>query len=231
MAHTRLKLVDAIPIKQARSRKPAVHLSRLRPLVPLWRMSVGLALIALLVMVSLDQALRWLHPGVIDPPWAQWPLASVMVLVATMWLYLRRMLGPFVSPDIVPERVANAMNMLPDGVLILDQQGRILLFNEAFEKLVSPHAVKVGDLLDAHTWWCEALSLAPGTADSPWTRVLKAAVPQVRTVLPFSLGQRLPQSVRLTCRLIAARGSKVCGCLVVVAEQDASPLPNPFKEF
>jgi PAS domain-containing protein len=190
-------------------------------------MSAGLAVLTLLCLVGLDQVGRWLNPGVVDPPWIRWPLISAMALAVTVWLYLRGKLGPFVSADVVPERVSNAMNLLPDAVLLLDQDGRIVLVNDVFKTLVSPQAVQLGDSLDAHPWWCEALSLAPGSVDLPWTRVLKAAVPQVRVALPFSLHGHSPVPVRLTCSPVSAGASKLLGCLVMVAEQGPIDSPTP----
>lgn len=148
-----------------------------------------------------------------------------MALVVTVWVYLRGKLGPFVSADVVPERVSNAMNLLPDAVVLLDQDGRVVLVNDAFKTLVSPKAVQIGDSLDAHSWWCEALSLAPGGVDLPWTQVLKAAVPRVRVALLFALHGRSPVPVRLTCTPVSAEASKLLGCLVTVAEQ--GPVDSP----
>ncbi|NYG35437.1 PAS domain-containing protein [Sphaerotilus montanus] len=188
-------------------------------------MSASLAALTLLCLVGLDQVGRWLSPGVVDPPWSRWPLISVMALVVTVWVYLRGKLGPFVSADVVPERVSNAMNLLPDAVVLLDQDGRVVLVNDAFKTLVSPKAVQIGDSLDAHSWWCEALSLAPGGVDLPWTQVLKAAVPRVRVALLFALHGRSPVPVRLTCTPVSAEASKLLGCLVTVAEQ--GPVDSP----
>lgn len=222
-----MKLIGSIPIEPAHSRKLAVPPNRLRPLVPLWRMSASLAVLTLLCLVGLDQVGRWLSPGVVDPPWSRWPLISVMTLVVTVRLYLRGKLGPFVSADVVPERVSNAMNLLPDPVLLLDKDGRVVLVNDAFKTLVSPQAMQIGDSLDVLPWWCEALSLAPGSVDLPWTQVLKAAVPRVRVALPFALHGRLPVPVRLTCTPVSAGASKLLGCLVMVTEQGPVDSPTP----
>lgn len=189
-------------------------------------MSASLAALTLLCLVCLDQVGRWLSPGVVEPPWSRWPLISAMALAVTVWLYLRGKLGPFVSADVVPERVSNAMNLLPDAVLLLDQDGRIVLVNDAFKALVSPQAVQIGDSLEAHSWWCEALSLAPGSVDLPWMQVLKAAVPQVRVALRFALHGRSPVPVRLTCTPVSGRASKPFGCLVMVAEQGPVDAPT-----
>ncbi len=195
-------------------------------------MSASLAVLTLLCLVCLDQLGRWLSPGVVDPPWIRWPLISVTALVVTVWLYLRGKLGPFVSADVVPERVSNAMNLLPDAVVLLDRDGRVVLVNDVFKTLVSPQAVQIGGSLDALPWWCEALSLAPGSVDLPWAQVLKAAVPRVRVVLPFSLHGRSPVPVRLTCSPVSAGTSKLLGCLVMVAEQGPvdAPTPHAFNQ-
>ena len=89
------------------------------------------------------------------------------------WLFLKRALNELDPSAVVPDRVRAALNILAEGLVILDTSGRIVFVNTAFEqKLGQPAQTLIGKKLSALDWQ------AIDTADSaepfilPWQLLL-----------------------------------------------------------
>ncbi len=85
-------------------------------------------------------------------------IASVILFVALVgfgayWLFLKRALSELDPSSVVPDRVRAALDVLAEGLVILDQSGRIVLANLAFErKLGTQRDLLVGSSLGALDW-------------------------------------------------------------------------------
>lgn len=100
------------------------------------------------------------------------------------WFYIKRALKHLDPSAVVPARVRNALNILAEGVLILDRREQIVLVNTALmehlnkteEQLIGRKASEIGWLLD---------DKQPAT-DFPWLTAIQTGEKQtrVRVLLP-----------------------------------------------
>ena len=76
-----------------------------------------------------------------------------LVSLASFYLFLRKALTELNPTKAVPERVHSAFNVLAEGVMILDESGRIILANEVFGRLVGGDPTDlVGRSTQAFEW-------------------------------------------------------------------------------
>ena len=101
------------------------------------------------------------------------------------WLFLKRALRELDPRSVIPERVNSALNVLAEGLVMLDLNGRMVLVNRAFEKkLGQSQESLIGKKLSDIPW--EALGADGGESAValPWARVLeREALPD-----PIQLG-------------------------------------------
>lgn len=109
--------------------------------------------------------------------WLRHPTVALIAALGgtglvAFYLYLRRALQYLDPSTAVPERVRRAFDALADGVVVLDQLGRIVLANAAFRNL---HPQAAGQLLgrkiDEQQWLTDALE--GEVARRPWTRAMR----------------------------------------------------------
>jgi diguanylate cyclase (GGDEF)-like protein/PAS domain S-box-containing protein len=85
-------------------------------------------------------------------------ITTVVLFVAVFgfvayWLFLKRALNELDPSSVVPDRVRAALDVLAEGLVILDRRGRIVLANEAFQaKLGQSAQALVGNDLAALNW-------------------------------------------------------------------------------
>jgi diguanylate cyclase (GGDEF)-like protein/PAS domain S-box-containing protein len=93
------------------------------------------------------------------------------------WLFIKRALHHLDPSAVVPARVRNALNILEEGVLILDRREQIVLANTAMiENLVSSEAKLLGRKATSLGW---ELDLNQEAKDFPWLVALGSGVRQV----------------------------------------------------
>ena len=115
-------------------------------------------------------------------------------------LFLRRVLRELDPSQVVPERVKSAFNSLAEGVLILDEEGHIVLANNAFVDNASVHPSKiVGASVDDMNW--SAYHSEPAIRDEryPWTRVLSTGEALTGEKLTIHKDSNLERSYRINC--------------------------------
>ncbi|MCP4994922.1 MAG: EAL domain-containing protein [Gammaproteobacteria bacterium] len=83
------------------------------------------------------------------------------------WLFLKRALSELDPSSVVPERVREALDILAEGLVILDRRGHIVLANKAFQtKLGSAAKSIIGGNLSSLSWiWPHA---AQRQDDNEW---------------------------------------------------------------
>jgi diguanylate cyclase (GGDEF)-like protein/PAS domain S-box-containing protein len=161
-----------------------------------------------------------------------WLAEPVLQLLAVLgvggfllaYAYLRRAMQ-FLNPSAsVPDRVRKAFDTLTEGIVILDQQARIVLANAAFRRL---HPQASGDLngqpIDALAW------LAAGRSSDeppPWARTLQSSA--TVDAEPFTLPQAEGPATRLlvTSAPIADNKGHARGCMVTFDDVTAVHLAN-----
>lgn len=101
-------------------------------------------------------------------------------------LILRRSLSVLDTTKVVPTRVRNTLNTIPDGVVIVDKEGRVIVANEAFQNSTGILAQElVGSDLSK-------IPFTPMDSDLPWTDPEKASKTMhgVKAVLTHPSGDR-----------------------------------------
>lgn len=85
-------------------------------------------------------------------------IITIIIFILTVgffvfWLFLKRALNELDPSNVIPDRVSAALNILAEGLAILDNNGRIVFVNTAFEqKLGQPSASLIGKNLSDFDW-------------------------------------------------------------------------------
>lgn len=151
--------------------------------------------------------------------WLAQPVVQMLAVLAIggfllCYAYLRRAMQYLDPSASVPDRVRMAFDTLTEGVVILDQQARIVLANKGFRQL---HPLAGGELngqrIDALAW---LLAGRQGDTDqgAPWTRTLQTAV--TVDAQPLALPQPEGPAVQLlvTSAAITDNKGRARGCMV-----------------
>ena len=85
-------------------------------------------------------------------------IAAVILFIAIFgfvayWLFLKRALNELDPSSVVPDRVRAALDVLAEGLVLLDRRGRIVLVNAALQKKLGQDAKSlVGNELSSLPW-------------------------------------------------------------------------------
>jgi diguanylate cyclase (GGDEF)-like protein/PAS domain S-box-containing protein len=128
--------------------------------------------------------------GLGEALWERPVIKLVLAIGATCFVaflfYLRRTLKHLDPSSVIPTRVQVALDVMQEGVLLLDQQERIVLANEAFARWagVSP-AELLGEQASRLDW------RVPESGDPatrlPWTQAIREAQPRTRSPLALAM--------------------------------------------
>jgi diguanylate cyclase (GGDEF)-like protein/PAS domain S-box-containing protein/putative nucleotidyltransferase with HDIG domain len=100
-------------------------------------------------------------------------------------LFVARMLGVFSSTQVVPDRVRQALDTLAEGLLVLDEAGKIVLANQAFAGIVGKPAEELENkLADDLDWIQEDLD---EIGSSPWSLAIQKSILQSERMLRYQL--------------------------------------------
>lgn len=139
--------------------------------------------------------------------------------VAGLFVYtffVARLMGVFSSVQVVPDRVRQALDTLAEGLLVLDEQEKIILANHAFSKTVgiAPEQLagrKAGSL----AWICNDDG---GVCDFPWTRAISASSPQTEQMLRYRLDDKRERIFSINSAPIQASDGCHRGALVTLRD-------------
>lgn len=105
-------------------------------------------------------------------------IATVILFISVFgfgayWLFLKRALNELDPSAVVPDRVRAALDVLAEGLVILDKSGRIVLANTSFERKFGRSAeTLVGTELSALGWQLPGDGDAKTAFAPPWKPVL-----------------------------------------------------------
>jgi diguanylate cyclase (GGDEF)-like protein/PAS domain S-box-containing protein len=119
-------------------------------------------------------------------------LAFFMICgVGAYTIFVVRILRLFNSTQVVPDRVRQALDTLAEGLLVLDENGRIVLANRAFAEIVGGSADELTSKLASELNW-----VADDVRDNdyPWTLAIKQSELQTERILRYQL-QTGPQRI------------------------------------
>ncbi len=86
------------------------------------------------------------------------------------WLFLKRVLSELDPSSVVPDRVRSALDVLTEGLVILDTSERIVLMNASLKKKLGLlEEDLVGKHLSSLGWEMESDPVSLGTQKFPWT--------------------------------------------------------------
>jgi len=128
--------------------------------------------------------------------------------------YLRRALH-FLDPSAaIPDRVRKAFDALADGVVVVDPEGRIVLANNSFRRVLPDgvdelHGRKLSELA-----WLQPAEVRDGNAQAPWDRVFRDGRPVAGYPLSIARPPGEPLQMIVGCSPIADNDGRVRGCLV-----------------
>ena len=104
------------------------------------------------------------------------------------WLYIRRVLKHLDPSSVVPARVRNALNILAEGVLILDKREHIVLANTSIlENLKKSEQILLGKKASSLGW---KLIENKNTKEFPWLTALSSNIKQVNIYLSLPTAEQ-----------------------------------------
>lgn len=156
-------------------------------------------------------------------------IITIIIFILTagflvFWLFLKRSLNELDPSTVIPSRVSAALNILSEGLVILDNNERIVFVNTTFEqKLGQPSQALIGIYLSDLEW----IETEPEQYDDsyrlPWQLVLEGAeAPHSNLKLCTKLKEYLSFAVNIAP--IQAPNGDVRG--VVVTFDDLTELEN-----
>ena len=142
----------------------------------------------------LEIVFKPLHPPVSWHNW--WQEADVRVeffilagSLLLFWLFLSRMLRMLDPSAAVPQRMQLMMDTLVEGMVILDDEDRIVMANQAFARMTYlPMDRLIGHTLSSLPWLANEGSGAP--ASFPWRTVKETNLPECGVPLRLQIGTR-----------------------------------------
>jgi diguanylate cyclase (GGDEF)-like protein len=164
--------------------------------------------------------------------WIAQPPVVLLISLATIgfllfYAYLRRALQYLDPTTAVPDRVRKAFDTLSAALLVLDTRGRVMLANRAFRNLhpnadIALHGREVSTL----DWLRPSSTGSDGSAESPWTRVLRDGTPLVG--IPLAIAQPAGKAIRtlVGCSPVADAAGGMRGCLVTFDDVTAVHAAN-----
>lgn len=172
------------------------------------------------------------------PPWPStvrgWMMDSTIQLVLILssssflafYLYLRRILQHLDPSKAIPERVRVAFDALTEGLLVLDDHGRILLANSAFRAFRNDSsAVLLGRSIDHLDWLVQGLKQEQGL-EYPWKSVLKRSEPILGVPVDVINAKEEPRRALLNCAAIRDAGGEARGVLLTLDDITALDRAN-----
>ena len=112
-----------------------------------------------------------------------------------IWLFIRRTLNYLDPSAVVPSRVRNALNILTEGVLILDKREQVILINQSLcEKISRKESEIIGRKASTLGW---KLRHQEGTQDYPWNLSLAQGerLSNIQMTLPENSSKRQKKEV------------------------------------
>ncbi len=161
--------------------------------------------------------------------WLKEPAVQLLAVLAfggflLAYAYLRRAMQ-FLNPSAsVPDRVRKAFDTLTEGVVILDQQARIVLANAAFRRL---HPQANSDLNGQHIDGLAWLGAGRNPDQpAPWARTLQSAATVNSEPLALPQAEGPATQLLVTSAPIADNKGHARGCMVTFDDVTAVHLAN-----
>jgi len=149
--------------------------------------------------------------GMINSPPVRLIAFILSICMVTYLFYLRQMLRHLDPSKSVPPRVRSALDTLAEGLLVIDNEERIVLANQAFANLLEKPA---GDMLG---WAVASLpweqSAAEAAEAAPWVMAMKQGVTQRGVVMHLRDAQSQLRTFSVNCSVVNGGDGQPLGVL------------------
>lgn len=146
------------------------------------------------------------------------------------WLFLKRALSELNPSDVIPERVRTALDVLTEGLVILDLQGRIVLANSTFcDRMATSLEKLMGKSLDRLNWVSECVTESDKTPLLPWAALVHLDDPVSLVPLKLRLSSNDVLSFAVSVAAIKAPDGQNRG--LVVTFKDLTELEHKHHEL
>ncbi len=162
--------------------------------------------------------------GFIDSPYTKMIFFVSLASMASFLIYLKRTLQHLDPSKVVPPHVRAALDTLAEGLLILDQDGRIALANRAFAAVKGCEPDKLMGTRATQLPWEQDLpddKRGAAAGDFPWLLAVRENQPQRNRTLHLKDSAGVRRTFIVNCSPIAGRG-KARGALA--SFEDVTPL-------
>jgi diguanylate cyclase (GGDEF)-like protein/PAS domain S-box-containing protein/putative nucleotidyltransferase with HDIG domain len=133
--------------------------------------------------------------------------------------FLSRMLRGLDPSQAVPNRVRSALNVLAEGLLVLDQKERIMLANSALEEILGVSSVELqGQSVSSLPWEEQSSTAEP----YPWSSAIKDGNPRTGAILRLRTHGTDYRTFVVNAAPVRNAANSILG--VVVCLEDVTPL-------
>ncbi len=124
------------------------------------------------------------------------------------WFFMKRTLRHLDPSVVIPPRVKATLDVLDEGVVMLDKVGNIVLANDSFARRVDrTHETLLGQPLATLPW------VSTIERELPWIKVLKSKLPRAENKLAYPLPSGEHKSFMVTAAAIQDERGKTRGCM------------------
>ncbi len=167
--------------------------------------------------------------GMLSSPWVKFVALVGGVCAILFYIYLRRMLQHLDPSKTVPKRVRAALDTLAEGLMVLDQRGRIVLANSAFGELVGKEPEQiVGNYASGLKWQVDG-GRRGKKEKLPWQLSMEQRVPSLGCVV--GLVDRHEQTRTLIANCSPVFGHKADCRGVFVSFEDVTQLEETKQQL
>jgi len=140
----------------------------------------------------------------------------VLVILVVYTLLISRTMRPYISVQVMPDRVRQALDALTEGLLVLDERENIVLANHAFTQTVGiPGEKLLGRNAGALPWVTDE----PARADDfPWRRARDANRLQSNQMMRYRVSENIQRIFSINSAPILSSGGGNRGTLVTLRD-------------
>ncbi len=146
------------------------------------------------------------------------------------WLFLKRVLSELNPNSVVPDRVRSALDILSEGLVILDTSERILFINDSFKKKLGMSQDElVGKNLSSFPWEKEENGLTFKNVKMPWSILFETEVtPPLQNIKLRTTDNKL-LTFNINVSPIHTPNQKIKGAVITI--DDITELEKKNKEL
>ena len=149
-------------------------------------------------------------------PWVCHTAFMVAVMYLVFYVYLGRMLEQLNPSKAVPERVRTALDTLSEGLLVLDNEERIVLANQAFASTVGVAADSLVGKRVSQFAWCHPT--ASEVEVYPWTAAIRDRQPQHGVTLQMDVDDQTRRIFIVNCVPVLGPNREHRGVMVTLED-------------